>query len=201
MYCISFSILGILTSVLASILLAGSVEKPWNALTTLSTLHTLLPPSEYLSHTLFHPSPLLKISISPPQNIYITPLPPSEYLYHPLLSPLRISISPLSPLRISIAPPLLPPQNIYITGGGSLFPNFAERLTEDVRQMRPFGSSFSILSAEEKLLDGWRGASVWGRAEGSRGAFVTRGEYEERGGEFLRESGVSNVYVTRQASS
>lgn len=87
-------------------------------------------------------------------------------------------------------------ENIYVTGGTSLIANFAERLTVDIRRMRPYTSIFSVLSASDKQLDGWRGASAWGREEGNRTWFVTRAEYQERGCEFLKEHPVSNPYIT-----
>ena len=92
------------------------------------------------------------------------------------------------------------PQNVYLTGGTALIPNFVERLKVDLRRMRPAGSTFSVLSADDKLLDGWRGASVWGQEEGNRAFFVSRAEYQERGGEFLKEHSASSPYVTSLTS-
>lgn len=90
---------------------------------------------------------------------------------------------------------LLVSQTIYVTGGTSLIPNFAERLTVDVRHMRPYGSSFSVVGADNKLLDGWRGASEWGKREENRAWFVSRAEYLEKGGEFMKEHPSSNPYL------
>ena len=62
--------------------------------------------------------------------------------------------------------------------------------------MRPYGSHFSVVSADNKLLDGWRGASGWSQREENRAWFVTREEYRERGGEYLKEHPASNPYLT-----
>lgn len=88
------------------------------------------------------------------------------------------------------------PQNIYVTGGTSLIANFAERLIVDIRRMRPYGSNFSVRCAEDKLLDGWKGASAWGHEKGNREWFVTRGDYQERGCEYMKEHSASNPYIT-----
>ena len=85
---------------------------------------------------------------------------------------------------------------MYLTGGTTLIPNFEERLTVDLRCMRPAGSAFSVLGADDKLLDGWRGASVWGQEEANREFFVSRADYQERGGEFLKEHPASSPYIT-----
>ena len=62
--------------------------------------------------------------------------------------------------------------------------------------MRPYGSTFSVRCAEDKLLDGWKGASTWGREEGNREWFVTRADYQERGSEYMKEHPASNPYIT-----
>ena len=50
--------------------------------------------------------------------------------------------------------------------------------------------------SEEVEVDGWRGASVWGQEEDNQKWFVTRKEYQERGGEFFKEHSASNPYIT-----
>ena len=35
-------------------------------------------------------------------------------------------------------------QNIFLTGGNVLFPNFKERLERDLLASRPYGSSFAV---------------------------------------------------------
>ena len=87
-------------------------------------------------------------------------------------------------------------QNVYLTGGTSLLPNFAERLTVDLRSMRPYQSSFSVIPAPHKTLDAWRGASSWGGDERNSQWFVSRAEYEENGSEYLKEHSASNPYIT-----
>ena len=62
--------------------------------------------------------------------------------------------------------------------------------------MRPYGSAFSVISAGHKQLDGWRGASEWGKGAENRVWFVTRDEYQERGSEYLKEHSLSNPHLT-----
>ena len=87
-------------------------------------------------------------------------------------------------------------QNVYITGGNTLFPKFAERVQTDLQAMRPFKSSFSVQPAQDGLLDAWRGGCSWVNSEDSRGAFISREEYDENGVEFFKEHVTSNVSVT-----
>ena len=62
--------------------------------------------------------------------------------------------------------------------------------------MRPYQSTFSVVSADHKLLDGWQGASLWGGEEGNRQWFVSRQEYQEMGSEYCKEHSASNPYIT-----
>ena len=38
-------------------------------------------------------------------------------------------------------------ENVFVTGGNSLFPGFVERLEVDIRTMRPFQSKFNVFAA------------------------------------------------------
>jgi len=52
-------------------------------------------------------------------------------------------------------------QNIFLTGGTSLFPHFVDRIENEVRMIRPTQSPLRIWSAADPLLDAWKGASKW----------------------------------------
>ena len=60
--------------------------------------------------------------------------------------------------------------------------------------MRPFQSQFAIYKAKNPVQDAWYGAKKWALSETFPKYSVTRAEYEEKGGEYLKESSISNRY-------
>ena len=120
-------------------------------------------------------------------------------------------------------------ENVFVTGGNSLFPGFVERLEVDIRTMRPFQSKFNVfaagrvcsqmiyianqpvsssppsppspLSAGDRLLDAWRGGCSWGRAGRHRRHFVSRAEYLERGADYCKEHEASNLIIAPSSAA
>ena len=45
------------------------------------------------------------------------------------------------------------------------------------------------------VLDSWRGASWWASNQDNRCHFISRADYQEMGGDFLREHTASNMFV------
>ncbi|XP_010292450.1 PREDICTED: actin-related protein 5, partial [Phaethon lepturus] len=87
-------------------------------------------------------------------------------------------------------------QNVFLTGGNTMYPGLKGRVQKELLEMRPFQSSFQVHLASSPVLDAWYGARDWAveymtREEG----WITRKDYEEKGGEYLKEHCASNVYV------
>uniref|UniRef100_A0ACB8F692 Actin- protein 5 n=1 Tax=Sphaerodactylus townsendi TaxID=933632 RepID=A0ACB8F692_9SAUR len=87
-------------------------------------------------------------------------------------------------------------QNVFLTGGNMMYPGMKARIQKELLEMRPFQSSFQVHFASNPVLDAWYGARNWAleyvnREEG----WITRKDYEEKGGEYLKEHCASNVYV------
>lgn len=87
-------------------------------------------------------------------------------------------------------------QNVFLTGGNTMYPGLKARVQKELLEMRPFQSSFQVHLASSPVLDAWYGARDWAveymtREEG----WITRKDYEEKGGEYLKEHCASNVYV------
>lgn len=87
-------------------------------------------------------------------------------------------------------------QNVFLTGGNAMYPGLKARVQKELLEMRPFQSSFQVHLASSPILDAWHGARDWAvehmtREEG----WITRKDYEEKGGEYLKEHCASNVYV------
>ncbi|XP_051153906.1 actin-related protein 5 [Leptopilina boulardi] len=84
--------------------------------------------------------------------------------------------------------------NIFLTGGPASFPGLLERLKRELKEIRPFGSNFHVNIANNTSLDAWFGARDFGLNGNLDDYLVTRKEYEEKGGEFLKEHTSSNFY-------
>lgn len=87
-------------------------------------------------------------------------------------------------------------QNVFLTGGNAQFLNFKERLEKELLEMRPFQSMFSVTRAADPVLDAWRGARKFAISPNRSMFSVTKAEYTEKGGEYLKEHSLSNKYFS-----
>lgn len=85
-------------------------------------------------------------------------------------------------------------QNVFLTGGNALFLNFKERLEKELLEMRPFQSLFSVTRAGDPVLDAWKGARKFALSVDRPRYSITRADYIEKGGEYLKEHSLSNKY-------
>ncbi|XP_053673909.1 actin-related protein 5 [Anopheles nili] len=85
-------------------------------------------------------------------------------------------------------------ENIFLTGGCAKIRGLKERLTREMREMLPYESRFDIEVARDPALDGWNGASKFCLTETFRQSLITRQQYEECGGEYIKEHVNGNVY-------
>ncbi|XP_069682790.1 actin-related protein 5 isoform X1 [Periplaneta americana] len=84
--------------------------------------------------------------------------------------------------------------NVFLTGGCAALPGLSERLRRELLEMRPFKSTFNVTIANNTTLDAWYGAQTFSSSPDLNQYLVTRSEYEERGGEYLKEHYASNKY-------
>ncbi|KAM5165231.1 actin-related protein 5-like [Mantella aurantiaca] len=87
-------------------------------------------------------------------------------------------------------------QNVFLTGGKVMYPGIQTRMEKELLMMRPFGSTFHVSMAANPVLDAWHGASDWAlqNLETDEG-WISRKEYEEMGGEYLKEHVASNRHT------
>ena len=83
---------------------------------------------------------------------------------------------------------------MFLTGGCANIKNFAERLTTDLRSVRPFQSEFNVCTATNPGLDSWYGAKKVANSSHFKDYCITKEMYSEMGGEYLQEHGASNIY-------
>ena len=86
-------------------------------------------------------------------------------------------------------------KDVFITGGYALFQGFEERLRSELRAVLPVDVQLGVRKAKDPVLDAWKGAAKWARTTENRQAFVSREEYIEKGGEYLREHNLGNVFA------
>ncbi|XP_030277726.1 actin-related protein 5 [Sparus aurata] len=91
--------------------------------------------------------------------------------------------------------------NVFLTGGNMQYPGMKERVERELLAMRPFQSHFKVRMASRPALDAWYGARDWalehlptGGGEAAAG-WISKQDYEEKGGEYLSEHSASNVFI------
>lgn len=91
-------------------------------------------------------------------------------------------------------------KNIFLTGGCASFLNLSERLENEIRAIRPFQSTFNIYTASDPILDAWHGARKWSLLPDLAQRSIPLSDYEEKGGDYLREHCSSNRYIPTPSS-
>lgn len=69
-----------------------------------------------------------------------------------------------------------------------------ERLSREMTEMRPFQTNHSIIMAHITELDAWNGARVFADSPNIGNYLISRNEYNEYGGEYLKEHDASNRF-------
>lgn len=85
-------------------------------------------------------------------------------------------------------------RDVFVTGGYTLFRGFEERLQSDLRAILPADVQLGLRRAKDPLLDAWKGAAKWAGSRESRNHFVTREEFQEKGGDYIKEHSLGNLY-------
>ncbi|XP_068196441.1 actin-related protein 5 [Antennarius striatus] len=91
--------------------------------------------------------------------------------------------------------------NVFLTGGNMQYPGMKERVERELLTMRPFQSHFKVTMASRPALDAWYGARDWALENlppgggGVEEGWISRQDYEEKGGEYLSEHRASNVFI------
>lgn len=86
-------------------------------------------------------------------------------------------------------------QDIFVTGGQALFENFEERLYNEYKAFLPVEAPLQVRTANDPLLDSWKGISKWARSDDAEAAYLTKEEYEEMGPDYIKEHNLGNINV------
>lgn len=68
------------------------------------------------------------------------------------------------------------------------------RVEIDLRSVRPFKSAIDVNVVDNPAHSSWIGARSWWTEDDRTSAVITKSDYEERGGEYLKEHTLSNKY-------
>ncbi|KAF5402587.1 Alpha-centractin [Paragonimus heterotremus] len=71
--------------------------------------------------------------------------------------------------------------NIILTGGGTMFKNFPERIRKELINMVPSGVNVKVLASPERKYSVWIGGAVLASLSSFNDMWVTREDYEEFG--------------------
>ncbi|XP_056320618.1 actin-related protein 5 [Danio aesculapii] len=92
-------------------------------------------------------------------------------------------------------------RNVFLTGGNLQYPGVKERVERELLAIRPFQSHFKVSVAGRPALDSWFGACDWAlRSPADAPGWISRQDYEEKGGEYLSEHCASNMYIPMKIS-
>ena len=87
-------------------------------------------------------------------------------------------------------------KNVFVTGGNTKYSGFKERLHSEMMCILPFQSTFDICMAHDPLLDSWHGACDFFQDSSDFSSLcVSRSEYDEFGGAYIKEHFASNPYI------
>lgn len=73
-------------------------------------------------------------------------------------------------------------KNIVLSGGSSMFQNFAQRLEMELKKLFPKEREITVVAPPERKYSSWLGGSILSSYSNfSREMIVTKAEYEEHG--------------------
>jgi actin-related protein 5 len=85
-------------------------------------------------------------------------------------------------------------RDIFLTGGYSLFKGFDERIKTELRSVLPGDAKIRIRRASDPVLDAWKGAAQWASGPNLSISSITRQDFLEKGGEYIKVNPIiSNI--------
>ncbi|EIW73296.1 hypothetical protein TREMEDRAFT_59461 [Tremella mesenterica DSM 1558] len=87
-------------------------------------------------------------------------------------------------------------QCIFLTGGCTNLPNLSTRMRNTLTPLLPFRAPLKIVTSLDDgnpQLEAYRGMTEWALSEEAKKSRVTKAEYEEHGGEWLKEHSWGNI--------
>lgn len=85
-------------------------------------------------------------------------------------------------------------QRIYVTGASAAMPNLKDRLHSELTALLPSGEPLQIVTdwPDDSKIAAWKGMAAWSKTDEAVASAVTRAEWQEMGGAYLKEHRWSN---------
>ena len=71
--------------------------------------------------------------------------------------------------------------NIVLSGGNTMFPGIAERLTKEMTSLAPTGTKIKVVAPPERKDYAWIGGSILASLSSFQSTWISKAEYEESG--------------------
>ena len=85
-------------------------------------------------------------------------------------------------------------KRVFATGAPALMPGIEEKLRRTIRPLLAPEVELSVFRANDPQLDAWRGMAAFAQTPGFSEACITRADYDEHGGEWIRRWFGGNWY-------
>ena len=94
-----------------------------------------------------------------------------------------IILPSLTPPHTLSAPPTPPPRylNIVLSGGTTMFPGIAERLTKEITSLAPPAMKIKVVAPPERKYSVWIGGSILASLSTFQAMWISKSEYDESG--------------------
>ncbi|XP_014262122.1 actin-related protein 5 [Cimex lectularius] len=86
-------------------------------------------------------------------------------------------------------------KDVCLTGGLARIPGIKDRILSDLIEVRPFKSEINVRILPTPSFGAWKGCKMLAGSADFTNNFITREEYYEKGGDYLREHCASNVFT------
>lgn len=80
-------------------------------------------------------------------------------------------------------------RNVVVSGGLANYPGLTGRLHIELQKNLPFGTELNVRKAHNATLDAWAGMAAWAKDP----VLISRSEYDEHGGEYVKKHPYGNA--------
>ncbi|XP_019253290.1 PREDICTED: actin-104-like isoform X2 [Nicotiana attenuata] len=77
--------------------------------------------------------------------------------------------------------------NIVLSGGSTMFPGIAERMSKEITALAPSSMKTNVIAPPERMYSAWIGGSVLASISSFKNWLITKGEYDEFGPSILHK--------------
>jgi actin len=71
--------------------------------------------------------------------------------------------------------------NIVLSGGNTMFPGIAERMTKEITALAPSTMKIRVVAPPERKYSVWIGGSIWSSLSTFQAMWISKAEYDEFG--------------------